>query len=216
MLQSITNLYYKYIGRNTEYYDWFLINIILHPQTVYESCKYQHSLTQQWNRRDHAITKIVTLFNIILSFIFSITFVSLRWIIPYILFDVIIPMIIGIIIAVILFYLCKSSFTTGDSFTVRYSYDIHINAYFCYLLISHVLIFILSPFLFKPTLTATLFSNIITCLSIIYYIYITYLGYSILPFIYLPKKVYIIPMLAVSVLFILFTVFNLNVALLFL
>ncbi|KAL7717373.1 Yip1 domain-containing protein [Entamoeba marina] len=198
----------KYIGRNTEYYGWFFVNILLHPQTVYETCRYQFGLTHQWNRRDHAITKIVVIINVILSFVFGITFVNPYYIIPYILMDVLIPIIIGIVISLIIYNLSTHYFTTGDTFTIRYSYDIHVNAYFCYLLTSHIIIFILSPFLFHDTFISTLISNLLMLFAIAHYCYITFLGYQILPFITVPKKAYIIPIIFAGVFFVITTLFD--------
>ena len=215
MVNIFKKLFYKYIGRNTEYYNWYLINMLIHPNNVYETNKLNHSLTQQWHRRDHSITKIVVLLNIILSILFAITFVSPVYFIIYVLFDVGIPLIMGVIISVILFYLCKGSFTTGDIFTVRYSYDIHINSYYCYLFVSHIIIFIFSPILFSPSFSSTLLSNIITLISFIYYGYVTYLGYNCLPFIKISKKALIIPSIILTFTFILFSLLNLNVALIF-
>ncbi|ELP92775.1 hypothetical protein EIN_371970 [Entamoeba invadens IP1] len=212
-MKYLTQFFYKHIGRNVEYYNWFFVNIILHPQTVYETNKYQHGLTQQWHRRDHAITKIVFFFNFVLSTIFAFTFVKGLWKVPYILFDFAIPLVTGVIISVIIFYLCKSSFTTGDSFTVRYSYDIHINAYFCYLLVSHILLFVLSPFLFRDSLWATFASNGVLLVSLAYYTYITFLGYNILPFMKIPKTAAYAPIAVFSLLLVFFSALGINVPL---
>ena len=173
---------HKYIGRDTEYYSWFLVNIILHPETFYETCRYQYGLTHQWHRRYHSITKIVLLLNTVLSFVFGITFIRYYFIIPYILFDVLIPSAIGVIISLIIYNLSKAYFTTGDTFTLRYSYDVHINSYCCYLLVSHVVIFILSPFLFQDSTLSMICSNLLLFVAVSYYAYITYLGYRSLLF----------------------------------
>ena len=87
MITFLKKLFYKYIGKNEEFYLWYLINMILHPQTVYETTKYQFSLTQQWHRRDHSITKIIVLINLIFALLFAFTFVHPLYILPYIFFN---------------------------------------------------------------------------------------------------------------------------------
>ena len=69
-------LFYKYIGTNGDFYLWYLFNMIINPKAVYETTRYQFSLTQQWHRRDHSITKLIFLINIVIVLIYAFTFSS--------------------------------------------------------------------------------------------------------------------------------------------
>ena len=206
--------FYKYIGTNSEFYLWYLINMILHPKAVYETSRYQFSLTQQWHRRDHSITKLIVLINIIIVILYGLTFVSPLAFIPYVLWSIIAPLLFGVILSTILYYIVNSLFTTGDVFTVRYSYDIHNNAYLCYMFIARIVVYILSPILFQQGLFVTFVSNLIQLFAILYYIYVTYLGYAILPFIQIPKKAVIIPMSIMCIFVGIMTLCNYNIGLL--
>ena len=205
-------LFYKYIGTNGDFYLWYLFNMIINPKAVYETTRYQFSLTQQWHRRDHSITKIIVLINIVISILYALTFTKPIYFIPYVLFSVGLPLIVGIIISTVLYYIVISTFTTGEIFTVRYSYDIHNNAYLCYMVITRIVVYILSPILFQKGFLITFISNLIQLFGILYYMYITYLGYAILPFIQIPRKAILIPMVGMIVFVAFFTLCGYNIA----
>ena len=205
-------LFYKYIGTNSEFYIWYLINMILNPKSVYETSRYQFSLTQQWHRRDHSITKLIFLINIVIVLIYAFTFSSPFSFIPYILFNLGFSLFFGIIISTVLYYVVISVFKTGEVFTVRYSYDIHNNAYLCYLFINKVIIFILSPILLQKGMIFTILSNVILFFGYSYYFYVTYLGYAILPFIKVPQKALIIPITIMGIFVVFCTMCNYNIA----
>ena len=212
MVVFYKRLFYKYIGKNGEFYNWFLVNMLLHPRSIYETTRIQFSLTQQWHRRDHSITKLVVLINFFISVLFALTFVSPIAMIPFIIFDVAIPFVLGLFISITLFYIIKKSFTTGDIFTVRYSYDVHINSYYCYLFVSKILMFIFSPLLFQKSWIATIASNLLNCFADVFYIYVTYLGYAILPHFKIPSKAVLTMIGVVLVFYGILTLCNVNLA----
>jgi len=63
-----------------------------------------------------------------------------------------------------------------------YAFDIHCNSFFPVFLLLYVLQFFLLPFLLSGGFLATLVSDTLFLAALSYYFYITFLGYSALPF----------------------------------
>jgi len=63
-----------------------------------------------------------------------------------------------------------------------YAFDIHCNSFFPLFLLLYVVQFFLLPFLLSGGFLATLLSNTLFLAALSYYHYITFLGYSALPF----------------------------------
>lgn len=64
-----------------------------------------------------------------------------------------------------------------------YCFDVHLNAFFPPLIIIHIIqLFMYSYFISQDWFIARLFGNTLWLISVIYYLYITYLGYRSLPY----------------------------------
>lgn len=90
-----------------------------------------------------------------------------------------------------------------------YAFDIHCNSFFPLFLLLYVLQFFLLPFLLNGGFVSTLVSNTLFLVALSYYHYITFLGYSALPF--LENAVYFLyPVGALVIGYILLLLANVN------
>jgi hypothetical protein len=109
---------------------------------------------------------------------------------------------IGLVVASVLWSITNKFFNAdpGNSQRVEwaYSFDIHLNAYFPTLVILHLMQVFLLHESWHSTTAVFYFGNALWLIALSYYTYITFLGYSTLPF--LKKTVlflYVIPLLVI-------------------
>ncbi|KAF4658841.1 hypothetical protein FOL47_007807 [Perkinsus chesapeaki] len=92
-----------------------------------------------------------------------------------------------------------------------YSFDVHCNAFFPTFLLLYVLQYFLFPLLLSNRVISCILANILCSLALIYYSYITCLGYSTLPFIR-NAQVFLYPALVGLVAAVVFTVMGINLS----
>ena len=85
----------------------------------------------------------------------------------------------------------------------------HCNAFFPLFLLLYVLQFLLLPVLLRGGLVATLLSNSLYAAAFAAYHYLTFLGYSELPFLRHPEY-FVYPIGVVALLWLFFLLFNIN------
>lgn len=96
-----------------------------------------------------------------------------------------------------------------------YSFDVHLNSYFPVWIILYVLQFLILPLLLSGagSFLATLVSNSLYLIAGIYYYYVTFLGYTALPFLQ-KTEVFLYPIAALFALYVASLFMNANMTLL--
>jgi len=94
----------------------------------------------------------------------------------------------GVIVATVLWYIANNYLRTPSFHGVeqrmewKYAFDIHCNSFFPLFLLLYVLHYFFLPFLVQSSSLATILGNALYATALCYYLYITSLGYSALPF----------------------------------
>ena len=104
-------------------------------------------------------------------------------------------LLLGFFISTLLWYIVNKYMTVNRALSSEkqqvewlYAFDIHCNSFFPVLILLYVIQYFLSPFLISNSFFSLLLADILYSISFAYYIYLTFLGYSILPFINKPTK----------------------------
>jgi len=174
-----------------EYTFWTLMQLCISPKTAYRHTAYQKQTKNQWARDDPAQVMVTCALVTLASTAYCITFG-----------DSISHSILTVLSAVVVdFLLLGFAIATAGWFVANhflrkkpqlhqveqhvewlYAFDVHCNSYFPLFLILYVLQFLLSPLLLWHSFLATALSCALFTFSLIYYWYMTFLGYSALPF----------------------------------
>lgn len=175
-----------------QYAFWTMIQLCRSPKTAYKQTSYHKQTKNIWARDDPAFVVVCAGLVALGGFGFSVFFSS-SWkravsgIFSAVLVDY---LLLGCAIATAGWILSNSylrrrqvhSHTVEQSVEWMYAFDIHCNSYFPMFLVLYVLQLVLCPVLLAHTVIAVVLSNLIYLLAMTYYLYLTFLGYSALPF----------------------------------
>lgn len=172
-------------------FDQLLGLLSTEPQRVYATFYYRKQTRNQWARDDPAFFVLVTFFVVVSALAYATVFCdatlwSYTW---AVLYSVVVDwLLIGLLVAFSCCHAANKYLRQHHSHTVEqdvewlYSLDVHTNAYFCSFLITHVLQFFLLPVLLGKSVLSCVLSNTLYAIAMIWYAYITHLGYRALPF----------------------------------
>ncbi|KAF7632420.1 hypothetical protein Mgra_00008200 [Meloidogyne graminicola] len=169
-----------------EFAAWQMLYLMINPQKVYRNFMYRKKTKDQWARDDPAFLVLLafSLFWSSVLFAFALG-LSISAFVTFFLWAVFIDCIgVGLVIATILWYISNRYLRRVKDQDVEWGYcfDVHLNAFFPLLICLHVIL----PLLFYGLIdyqnfAARALGNSIWCIAVIYYIYITFLGYTALP-----------------------------------
>lgn len=189
---------YKYLRRlvhfkqmDFEFAIWQMLYLFTSPQRVYRNFHYRKQTKDQWARDDPAFLVLLSVwlcvstvgFGLVLDFSFVQTLTLLLWV-------VFIDCIgVGLLISTFMWiisnkYLMKQSSMDYDV-EWGYAFDVHLNAFYPLLVILHFLqLFFINHIVVinSEWFLGCFVGNTMWLVAIGYYIYITFLGYSALPF----------------------------------
>ncbi|ESO93914.1 hypothetical protein LOTGIDRAFT_153387 [Lottia gigantea] len=179
----------KFKQMDFEYAFWQMIYLFVSPQKVYRNFQYRKHTKDQWARDDPAFLVLLSFWLVVSSIGFAVVlrlhfFAFVKFIIWVIFVDCI---GVGIVIATILWLITNrymiSAPPRGQDVEWGYAFDVHLNAFFPLLMILHLFqLFFLNHFIAIDGFFPRLFGNSLWLIALGYYIYITFLGYSALPF----------------------------------
>ncbi|CAH0731317.1 unnamed protein product, partial [Brenthis ino] len=201
---------YKYLRRlfkfnqmDFEFAAWQMVYLFVSPQKVFRNFNYRKHTKSQFARDDPAFLVLLSVWLFLSSVCFALA-MSLNWtqITLFVLFVVFVDFIgAGIIVSTIFWYISNKYLAVdgavGDV-EWGYAFDIHINAFFPPLSLLHFFQILLFNNL--PVLSC-LVANTFWLASTIYYMYITFLGYSNLPMIK-NARVFLLPVPGLILLYI--------------
>lgn len=166
---------------------WQMAGLIIRPKKVCRAQFYHRQTKQQWARDDPAFVVLLVFALLITAIVYSIAFgasvgTTFRAIAIFIFLHYVIP---GIVISFICTFCAnrwlRSSHVphaVDQQVEWAYAFDVHSNAFVPLYLILYVLQFILLPVLTKENFFSLFLSNTLYFVALVYYHYITFLGYS--------------------------------------
>ncbi|XP_073959356.1 protein unc-50 homolog isoform X2 [Choristoneura fumiferana] len=185
---------YKYLRRlfqfnqmDFEFAAWQMVYLFVSPQKVFRNFNYRNHTRSQFARDDPAFLVLLSIWLFLSSVCFALG-MGLGWgqLVLFIIFVVFVDFIgAGLLVSTIFWYLSNRYLrrdASSPDVEWGYAFDVHINAFFPPLSLLHCLqIVLFNSLLSQPGILSCFVSNTFWLASIIYYLYITFLGYSNLP-----------------------------------
>lgn len=106
----------------------------------------------------------------------------------------------------------KHTFAVEEKVEWAYAFDVHCNAFFPLLLVLHVLQMILLGVINHSWFASTAIADTLWLIALTYYFYITFLGYSSLPFLDTTVVFFLCPIILVVALYIIALLLNWNIS----
>lgn len=177
---------------------------------------YRHSFVLP---SDPAFVAIMVYFMAIAALGFTIAFHrSMGGFLKGILYAVIVDFgLVGVLAATLGWYLANQyllvenlgSHTTDQKVEWLYSFDIHCNSFFPFFILLYVIQYSLLMLFLREGFVFTLLANVTYAVAFCYYLYVTFLGYDVLPFLQ-HTTVFLYPIAVVAVVFIIACLFKFN------
>lgn len=215
---------FKYLRRlfrfrqmDFEFASWQMMHLFFSPQKVYRNFQYRKQTKNQFARDDPAFLVLLSLCFCITSIAFGVVMgLGAFKIFKFLLWVVFIDCIaVGVVIASTMWFLTNRYLVVmakvGQDVEWGYAFDVHLNAFFPVLMILHCLqLFFINTVIIKEGFFGVFLGNTFWLVAISYYTYITFLGYSVLPF--LKKSVAILsPMILLVFIYVLSLALNWNI-----
>lgn len=192
---SATTKSYKYLRKlvkfdqmDFEFAIWQMIYLFVSPQKLYRNFSYRKQTKSQFARDDPAFLVLLVLCvfvtSIGLTWILDLTFRQTVHCIAYII--IVDFILVGILMTTVMWLFANRYLRQNPNeadVEWGYSFDVHMNAYFPPLVLLHfVLLVFFHSVINSESFFSRLFGNTIWLVAIIYYIYITFLGYNCIAF----------------------------------
>ncbi|KAK9832824.1 hypothetical protein WJX81_004711 [Elliptochloris bilobata] len=175
-----------------EYTFWLMQQLCISPKTAYRHTSYHKQTKNQWARDDPAFVVICCLLLAVAAAAYCATFSDGLWhsVLTVLSAVVVDFLLIGMAIATAGWFLANKflrkrtlhSHAIEQHVEWMYAFDVHCNSYFPLFLLLYVLQLLLAPLLLWRSLVAALLSNALYAAALGYYHYLSFLGYSALPF----------------------------------
>lgn len=161
------------------------------PQRVYRNFYYHKRTKNQWARDDPAFVVLLSLFLCVSSVgcavVFGLSFLQFVRLLLWVVFIDCIGT--GCVVATLLWFLSNKFLKAKvmaqyveQSVEWGYAFDVHCNAFFPLLMVIHVLQLFLIKVIARDWFISAVIADTMWLVAISYYVYITFLGYSALPF----------------------------------
>eukprot|EP01134_Creolimax_fragrantissima_P002996 CFRG2996T1 len=169
---------------------WEMLNLCVAPHKVYRNIKYHKQTKNQWARDDPAFLVLLAGCLCITSAGFSFYFWFPWWkLLSFTLWIIIVNcVLLGCVIATAGWHVSNKYLRLSTPHTVAekvewgYCFDVHCNSFFPLAIILNVIQLLLMPLLNKQTFISVLLADTVYLFAVGSYIYITFLGYTALPF----------------------------------
>lgn len=180
---------WKFRQMDFEYAFWQMIYLFISPQKVYRNFAYRKQTKDQWARDDPAFLVLLSFWLCASSIGFAVV-LKLHFVgfVKFLLWVIFVDCIgVGLLIASLFWFIANRYLILmpkrGQDVEWGYAFDVHLNAFFPLLMILHFFqLPLLNAVINQEWFISTLLGNSLWLCAIGYYIYITFLGYSSLPF----------------------------------
>ncbi|KAK7097622.1 protein unc-50 homolog [Littorina saxatilis] len=206
----------KFRQMDFEYAFWQMIYLFYSPQKVYRNFQYRKQTKDQWARDDPAFLVLLSFWlcasSVGFSLVLGLGFVGL---IKFLLWVIFVDCIgVGLLIATLLWFVTNKKMLInpprGQDVEWAYAFDVHLNAFFPLLMILHFFqLPLLNHFIRLDYWMSCMFGNTLWLIAIGYYLYITFLGYSALPFLK-NTRMMLFPMMGVMLIYVLSLILGMN------
>eukprot|EP00128_Syssomonas_multiformis_P009345 Colp12_sorted_trinity150504_noHs@12876 len=217
---------YKYFKRifnfrqmDFEFALWQMLYLCIAPRKFYRNIYYHKQTKNQWARDDPAFLVLLAFWlcasSVAVALVFGLGFADFM---KFLLWVVFVDCIgLGCVVATFFWLITNKYMRTQRVHSVeqsvewQYAFDVHCNSFFPLLIILHLMQLAFIPVLRYDSFVSPLVGNTLYLIAIGYYNYITFLGYSALPF--LARTVLFLYPIGLLVLgYILALAFNFNMA----
>ncbi|KAF9350956.1 Protein unc-50 [Mortierella sp. AD094] len=198
---------------------WQMVYLCITPRIVYRNIHYHKQTKNQWARDDPA-------FMVILSGLLG--FSAIAWGLVYghgmmgilrmVLYMVFVDfVVIGVVVATVCWtianrFLARASvYSTDQSVEWQYAFDIHCNAFMPVIMLLYIIQMVFMKILVKEFWICTVLGNTLYMTAIVYYCYITFLGYNALPFVRHPEM-FLYPITIFLILYVITLILGINVS----
>lgn len=209
---------FKFQQMDFEFAMWQMVYLLFAPQKVYRNFHYRKYTKDQWARDDPAFLVLLSICLCASSVGFAIVLrLGFIGFLKFLLWVVFIDCIgVGLIIATSLWFISNRYLQESRKQTQEvewgFAFDVHLNAFFPLLIILHVVQLLLYiPLINGESFLACFFGNTLWLIAIGYYVYITFLGYSALPFLRGTIALLYPPCLTLFILYIFTIIFQWNI-----
>ncbi|KAG0232580.1 Protein unc-50 [Actinomortierella wolfii] len=196
---------------------WQMVYLCISPRIVYRNIHYHKQTKNRWARDDPA-------FMVILSGVLASS--AIAWGLVYghgmigilrmVLFMIFVDFVVtGLIVATVCwtvanrFLVHASVYSTDQAVEWQYAFDIHCNAFMPVALLLYVLQLVFMKLLLKNSWITIFLGNSLYMTAIVYYCYITFLGYNALPFLRHPEM-FLYPITIFVVLYVIALILGIN------
>ncbi|KAG0210415.1 Protein unc-50 [Mortierella sp. GBA30] len=198
---------------------WQMVYLCISPRIVYRNIHYHKQTKNQWARDDPA-------FMVILSGLLCCSAVAwglvyghgMMGILRMMLYMVFVDfVVIGVVVATVCWtianrFLARASvYSTDQSVEWQYAFDIHCNAFMPVIVLLYIIQMVFMKVLLKDFWICSLLGNTLYMTAIVYYCYITFLGYNALPFLRHPEM-FLYPITIFVILYVLALILGINVS----
>uniref|UniRef100_A0A2P2I278 Protein unc-50 homolog n=1 Tax=Hirondellea gigas TaxID=1518452 RepID=A0A2P2I278_9CRUS len=195
---------FKFRQMDFEFAAWQMVYLFIAPQKVFRNSLYRKQTKAQFARDDPAFVVLLCLWLCVTTLGFGVVLaLGFFDLIVFLLYTVFIDTLLtGCVVASVLWFLVNHYLVKPTCFDQDvewgYAFDVHLNAYFPSLIILHFFqLFFYHILLQHDWFVSVLFGNTLWLLSVGYYIYITFLGYSALSILHKSRTfLYALPVVA--------------------
>lgn len=194
-----------------------MLSLCLAPRTVYQLTSYRKQTKNQWARDDPAFVVLLVFFLAVAAVSYSVALQSrgagiLRLLLLFVGVHFVFT---GTLIATLSWFI-SNRFLRVQSFhgveqrmEWMYAFDIHCNAFFPLFVVLYVVHYFLLPVLVKPSTGTLILGNVLYAVALCYYFYVTWLGYTTLPFLE-RTEVFLYPGVVVACVLMVITILKIN------
>lgn len=171
-----------------EFAMWQMLYLFTSPQKVYRNFHYRKQTKNQWARDDPAFLVLLSIWLCVsttgFGFVLGLGVFNMLKLLLWVVFIDCIG--VGLLMATLMWFITNKYLlkTPSKDYDVEwgYAFDVHLNAFFPLLVILHFIQLIFLNQILKDWFISSLIGNTFWLVGIGYYVYITFLGYSALPF----------------------------------
>jgi len=173
-----------------DYTFWQMLYLCISPSRVYRQTSYHKQTKNQWARDDPAFVVILVYFLVISALAYGIAFGASAGAVLKLMLAVVLRdfLATGVLIATIFWWISNKYLRVQGIHSVEqdvewlYAFDIHCNAFFPAFLVVVVVQYFFVHLMLGTGIVAVTIGNAVYSLVIVYYYYVTFLGYNALPF----------------------------------
>lgn len=207
---------FKFRQMDFEFAAWQMVYLFIAPQKVFRNSMYRKQTKAQFARDDPAFLVLLCLWICVSCVGFAVVLgLGVGDLLVFLLYTVFVDTLLSAVLVASALWLLVNHYLVKPTCMDQdvewgYAFDVHLNAYFPSLIILHFFqLFFYHIFLRHDWFVSVLFGNTLWLLSIGYYIYITFLGYSALPILH-KTRLFLYALPALAALFLLSLAFRWN------